>query len=65
MRHRFHVPDMSCEHCQKAIEDVLRSVGVEHVTVDLIDHAVTVESEQPAEVLASAIRSAGYTPTQD
>lgn len=62
MKHRFRVPDMSCAHCAKAIEDALRDIGVGSVTFDLDDHAVVVDTEQDVELVESAMRSAGYTP---
>lgn len=57
----FHVPDMTCGHCEKtvrsALEDVLPGASV---TIDLSTHSVSVTGN--AETAEEAIREAGYSP---
>jgi copper ion binding protein len=59
----YRVPDVSCEHCVKAITDELGSLdGVKHVDVDLDTKLVTVEADAPAQDadLRAGIEEAGY-----
>jgi copper chaperone len=57
----FHVPDMTCGHCEKtvrgALEDALPGAAV---SVDLGAHRVSVTGD--AVVAEGAIRDAGYSP---
>jgi copper chaperone len=57
----FHVPDMTCGHCEKtvrgALSDVLPGVSV---SVDLGAQKVTVAGD--AATAETAIRDAGYSP---
>lgn len=61
----FHVPDMRCEHCVRAITH-----GVYHVTpdaqvwVDLAAHRVTVANTADTEAVRQAIAAAGYSPAR-
>ena len=58
----YHVPDMSCGHCKRAVSDgVLAVVGVESVDVDLETKLVVVRGAglEDAHVRA-AIEDAGY-----
>jgi copper chaperone CopZ len=58
----FSVPDMSCDHCRRAVTSELLEVdGVESVLVDLETKVVTVRG--PAlddSVLRAVISEAGY-----
>jgi copper chaperone len=59
----FVVPDMSCAHCQAAIEEALAGVrGVSTVAVDLSGKVVAVQHRPGVEAaaLVEAIASAGY-----
>ena len=57
----FHVPDISCDHCVRAIEGGVRPIpGVEDVEVDVESRTVTVRGGDPVAVEA-AIVDAGYT----
>jgi copper ion binding protein len=59
-RRTFAVPDISCEHCVKAITDHVSPVeGVEEVEVDLDAKTVTVVGGDDASIVA-AIDDAGY-----
>lgn len=56
----FRVPDISCEHCVKAITDHVGPLdGVERVDVDLEAKTVTVVGGDDASIVA-AIDDAGY-----
>lgn len=60
---QFHVPDVSCEHCVKAITREVRAVqGVHAVQVNLQDKSVRVEHDGTASIstLVAAIHEAGY-----
>ena len=60
----FDVNDMSCGHCVGAITQAVKSVDPgAQVEIDLASHRVTIQPAQASEqVLADAIREAGYTP---
>ena len=54
---------MSCMHCQKKVEDALKSVpGAENVKVDIVhDSAELVTPENvSAQVITGVIKAAGY-----
>ncbi len=60
---RFHVPEVSCQHCVHAVTSELKTVpGVEGIQIDLGNKIVTVEhtDEVSAEMLIEAINEAGY-----
>ena len=58
--HTYNVPDISCDHCKRSIEDHVTPLsGVDTVTVDLDNKNVTVTGGDPAEV-ERAIADAGY-----
>jgi copper chaperone len=62
----FHVQDMSCGHCVKAITEALHCVDTAAaVRIDLATHEVEIASTgaSPA-ALAQAISEAGYTPVE-
>lgn len=57
----FHVEDMTCGHCEKAVRAALaEALPGAAVTVDLATHKVSVEGD--AAKAEEAIREAGYTP---
>lgn len=57
----FHVPDMSCGHCTKAIEKAIAEVdSAASVACDLATHMVRINSALPAPALAAALEQAGY-----
>lgn len=54
------VPDISCDHCKRAIEEHITPVdGVQAVSVDVAAKTVTVHGGEAGDIRA-AIRSAGY-----
>lgn len=57
----FHVPDMTCGHCEKTVRAALeKELPGAAVSIDLGAHRVTVEGD--AVKAEEAIREAGYTP---
>lgn len=60
----FHVPDMSCGHCRKAITEAIGAAdGAARVECDLDAHLVRIDSALPAATLAAALAEAGYPAT--
>jgi copper chaperone len=58
---RFRVPDMSCGHCEAAIEAAVRAVDPSaEIDVDLEGRTVNVDGDAAAESLLSAMAEAGY-----
>lgn len=58
----YHVPDISCEHCQRAIEgEVGQVAGVDHVRVDIDAKVVTVDGDASDDAVRAAIDEAGYS----
>lgn len=64
MHETFSVPDVHCEHCDRAITQALSALdGVESVKVDLEAKNVAVDyddSAVPRERLVAAIEEEGY-----
>lgn len=61
----FYVPDMSCGHCTRAIEQAIRKADSNaEVTCALDTHLVKITSSLPAERLAAAMGAVGYPATQ-
>ena len=57
----YRVPEISCEHCKRAIETEVATVpGVEAVEVDVAARTVRVEGIAPDDAIRAAIREAGY-----
>jgi len=60
---RFHVPEVSCQHCVNAVvKEVAALTGVETVLVELSDKSVTVEHSTgvTTDAIVAAINEAGY-----
>lgn len=60
---RFHVPEVSCQHCVHAVTSGLKTVpGVQGIQIDLGNKIVSVEhtDEVSTEALIEAINEAGY-----
>jgi copper chaperone len=59
---QFHVPDISCDHCVRAITSEVSAVaGVATVQVDIPTKQVTVEhADVAAAQLIEAIHEAGF-----
>ena len=58
----FHIPDMTCGHCEKTVSSALAKAlpGVP-VAIDLANHRVTLDGGDAAKA-EEAIRNAGYSP---
>lgn len=59
----FLVPDVSCEHCVRAITNELSQIdGVENVTVDIPTKVVTVRAAESVSdaALVAGLSEAGY-----
>jgi copper chaperone CopZ len=57
----YHVPDISCGHCQTAIEGEVGNLGaVEQVAVDIDTRTVTVTGDADDAAIRHAIEEAGY-----
>jgi copper chaperone len=52
MQKTFSVPDMSCEHCVKAISKALDAAGFSGYQVVLAAKEVRVETDSPEKVIA-------------
>lgn len=58
---KFHVPNMSCDHCTTAITKGIASLDPSaEITADLDARTVDVTTEQPDEMVIGAIKAAGY-----
>lgn len=65
-RHTFRVPDVSCDHCKRAIEESVGGVeGVDRVEVDVPAKLVLVEGDAPDDAVVAAIDRAGYLVSGD
>lgn len=61
MNTTFHVPDMTCGHCEKAVRAALgTALPGAAVEVDLAAHTVRVAGD--ADAARAALVEAGYTP---
>lgn len=61
--HRFQVPEMSCEHCERAVRSALLGVnGVHDVDVNLDTKTVVVQHDAVVNTgaMREAINEAGY-----
>lgn len=59
----FHLPDMTCGHCESVVRKTLSLVDDEaQIQVDLPQQRVRIDSEASADELARALSDAGYPP---
>ena len=59
----FELPDMSCQHCVRAITEAVRRVDpAAALTTDLPAHRVHIESSRSPADFAAALSEAGYPP---
>jgi copper chaperone CopZ len=60
------VEGMSCEHCERTVEEALRDVsGVTDATADREDGRASVKGDADAAALVAAVEDAGYTAAAD
>ncbi len=64
MNQIFSVQGMTCGHCEKAVTTAIRTLDPQaEVRIDRAQNRVEVQTEQPREAVAEAIREEGYTVT--
>jgi len=62
MNQTFTVQGMSCGHCERAVTTAIRQLDPQaEVRIDRPQNRVEVNSAQPREKIAAAIREEGYT----
>jgi copper chaperone len=62
MNQTFTVQGMTCGHCEKAVTTAIKTLDPQaEVRIDRSQNRVEVNSAQPGEALAQAIREEGYT----
>ena len=61
MNQQFTVTGMTCGHCEAAVTRAIQQIdGGAQVRIDRAADLVQVESTQPREAIAAAIREEGY-----
>lgn len=61
MNQTLTVQGMTCGHCEKAVTTAIRTLDPKaEVKIDRSQNRVEVQSEQPREAIAAAIREEGY-----
>ena len=61
MQQQFTVTGMTCGHCEMAVKRAIQQLdGSAHVKIDRAQNLVQVESAQPREAIATAIKEEGY-----
>lgn len=62
MKQTFTVQGMTCGHCEKAVTTAIKTLDPQaEVRIDRSQNQVEVNSAQPGEAVAQAIREEGYT----
>ena len=57
----FTVQGMTCGHCERAVQTAIKTLDPQaQVRIDRQHNRVEVESAQPREAIAQAIREEGY-----
>ncbi len=61
MDQRFTVTGMTCGHCEASVARAIKQLDSSaQVRIDRAQNLVQVQSEQPREALAAAIKEEGY-----
>ena len=61
MNQVFNVQGMTCGHCEKAVTTAIKLLDPQaEVSIDRNQNRVEVQTTQPREALAEAIREEGY-----
>jgi copper chaperone len=61
----FYVPDMSCKHCVKRINEALVEAGFSDFEIELEGKKIVAKiSQEEVEKVLSVIEEAGYSPTE-
>ncbi len=62
MNQIFSVQGMTCGHCEKAVTTAIQRLDPQaDIRIDRSQNRVDVNTEQPREAVAEAIREEGYT----
>ena len=62
MNQSFNVQGMTCGHCEKAVIAAVKQLDpAAEVQIDRSQNRVEVQTEQPRDAVAHAIREEGYT----
>lgn len=62
MRQQFTVTGMTCGHCEAAVTRAIRQLdGGAQVQIDRANDLVVVDTTEPREAVAAAIREEGYS----
>jgi copper chaperone len=62
MNQIFSVQGMTCGHCEKAVTTAIKLLDPQAVvSIDRSQNRVEVDTDQPRETVAEAIREEGYT----
>ena len=60
----FTVQGMTCGHCERAVQTAIKSLDPQaEVKIDRAQNLVEVNTAQPREAVAAAIREEGYAVT--
>lgn len=61
MNQTFTVQGMTCGHCERSVTSAIKQIDPKaEVRIDRPQNRVDVDSEQPREKIAAAIREEGY-----
>jgi copper chaperone len=61
MQHTFTVTGMTCGHCEKAVQQAIRTLDPQaEVVIDRAQNRVQVDSSQSRDALAEVIADEGY-----
>ena len=64
MNQVFNVQGMTCGHCEKAVTTAIKTLDPQaEVRIDRAQNLVEVNTAQPREAVAAAIREEGYNVT--
>ena len=64
MKQILDVQGMTCGHCEKAVTTAIRLLDPQaEITIDRSQNRVEVNTSQPREAIAEAIREEGYAVT--
>jgi len=60
----FNVQGMTCGHCERAVQTAIKTLDPQaEVRIDRAQNLVEVNTAQPREAVAAAIREEGYAVT--
>jgi len=62
MQYKYHVPDMTCNHCKMRIEKEVSSLkNIDSVNINLDKKLVIIEGDAPEKDILQAIQDPGYS----